>query len=121
METFYIDTPKVKDKPKPIFIEDLIPFGRDNAIKREKLLEKCIDNGLCHNDRRMRQLIERARLDSVILNLSNGDGYYRRTVKDVHELQRYIKQEKNRAISSFKSSKKATMLYEDYIKGRITE
>ena len=81
MQRFYIYTPKaigVSTDPHPIV--NLIPVGRDNAISRKELLRACVTAGLVkskQNDRAMRELIKKARMDYVILNLSNGKGYYR--------------------------------------------
>lgn len=52
-------------------ISDYIPFGKDNAISRKKL-EKV--TGL--SDRDIREEIAMARRNTVILNLSNGQGYF---------------------------------------------
>lgn len=106
---------------KPIYIEDLIPFGRDNAICRDELLMACEIEGLCSTDRKMRKLIQDARVDCVILNNSDGWGYYRPTLEDLHDLQRYIRQEEKRAKVVFRDIKKARALYEDLQKGRLSE
>lgn len=121
MGTFTIyqkaSTPKI-----PIFtVADLIPVGRENAIKREALLNLCIQNGLATNDRGMREEISKAKRDYVILNHSRGDGYYRPSLEDMQDLQRYIRQEENRAKSTFKNIKRAKALYEDYKHGRVKE
>lgn len=120
METFDLYK-KEGNGIKPIFVEDLIPFGRENAISREALLMDCDRVGLCSDDRAMRRLIQRARIDTVILNNQNGNGYYRPTHDDLLDLQRYINQEENRAKVIFKDIKKAKALYEDLKKGRINE
>ena len=67
----------------------------------------------------MRELISKARIDYTILNLSDGNGYYRPSKDDLLDLQRYIKQEEKRAISTFKSLEMAKKLYEDYKSGRL--
>lgn len=103
-------------------IADLIPIGRENAIKRSCLVNECIKHNLVKSadaDREMRRLIQKARIDYVILNLSNGEGYYRPSFEDIQDLQRYIRQEKSRAIQSFSNVKRARALYEDYKRGRI--
>ena len=118
MNTFYINQPVAKGKP--VFgIADFIPVGRVNAITREELLQICISEGLCQSDRDMRRLIEKARIDYVILNHSDGNGYYRPSREDAQELQRYIRQEEKRAKSTFKNITMAKALYEDYKRGRI--
>lgn len=121
METFYINKPIPKNKVTPtITIADLIPVGRENAIKRETLLELCRNNNIATNDRAMRKEIEKAKRDYVILNHSNGDGYYRPSLEDVQDLQRYIRQEEKRARSTFKNIQRAKALYADYIHERVT-
>lgn len=120
METFSIYKPVAKGKPI-ITIADLIPIGRENAIKREELLRRCIEAGIAFTDRAMRKLLERAKMDYVILNHSDGNGYYRPSREDMQDLQRYIRQEEKRAKSSFRNIKRAKALYEDYKNGRIEE
>ena len=62
-------------------ISDYIPFGKDNAISRKKL-EKV--TGL-------------ARRNTVILNLSNGQGYFQPIEGEEDELViKYYKQESSR-------------------------
>lgn len=105
-------------------IADLIPVGRDNAISRKMLVTLCVFHGLIDDevkdkDRAMRLLIQKERMDHVILNLSNGDGYYRVSKDDVQDLQRYIRQEEKRAKAAFKNLKMARALYEDYKSGRV--
>ena len=79
METFYIDTKRVERSPTQISIVDLIPVGRENAISRNSLIEKCVVFGLIDRtqsdkDREMRRLVQKARNDYTILNLSEGNG-----------------------------------------------
>jgi hypothetical protein len=105
-------------------IADLIPVGRENAISRKSLVSLCIAHGLIDDsvhdkDRAMRLLLKKARLDYVILNLSNGRGYYRVSREDMQDLQRYIRQEDKRAKSSFKNITMAKALYEDFVHGRV--
>lgn len=119
MKTFFTYTKK-KEQPIPIItIADLIPVGRENAIKREELLKSCIQNGIATNDRQMRDKIARAKMDYVILNNSDSHGYYRPALEDMQDLQRYIRQEEKRARSTFKNIKRAKALYEDYIHERV--
>lgn len=64
----------------------LIPEGKENAIKRSDLVKTCVDLGLVEGnnaDRATRRLIHLARKDTVILNLSNGEGYYRPSHDDM--------------------------------------
>lgn len=108
-----------------ITVADLIPIGRENAISRENLTQKCISSGLIENskdsDRRMRLLVSKARIDYTILNLSDGNGYYRPSHDDLLDLQRYIRQEESRAKSTFRNLSLAKKLYEDLKVGRLNE
>lgn len=73
-------------------ISDYIPFGKDNAISRKKL-EKV--TGL--SDRDIREEIAMARRNTVILNLSNGQGYFQPIESEEDELViKYYKQESSR-------------------------
>lgn len=120
MTTFHAYVKKTKNDVVPaITIIDLIPFGKENAISRKRLLQECITKGLVEDtisdpDRKMRQLIEKARIDYVILNCSDGAGYYRPNKEDILELQKYIRQEDNRGKQTFRNLKLAKRLYEDY-------
>lgn len=85
-------------------IVDYIPFGEENAVKRFELMDK-----IMRPDREIRRMIEDARRSGVIiLNLSNGNGYFRPDKKE--EILRYIRQEEARARSihrNLKAAKKA--------------
>lgn len=85
-------------------IVDYIPFGEENAVKRFELIDK-----IMKPDREIRRMIEDARRSGVIiLNLSNGNGYFRPDKKE--EILRYIRQEEARARSihrNLKAAKKA--------------
>lgn len=123
MEKFHIYQKQATGKPITT-VADLIPVGRENAISRKALVSLCVAHGLIDDsikdkDRAMRALVQKARIDYVILNLSNGDGYYRVSKDDMQDLQRYIRQEEKRAKASFKNLKKARALYEDFKYGRI--
>ena len=124
MIKFVVYTKDVEKKEPLITIDDLIPIGRENAINRNSLTELCVSFGLIDErikdkDRLMRELISKARIDYTILNLSDGNGYYRPSKDDLLELQRYIRQEEKRAISTFKNLEMAKKLYEDYKSGRL--
>ena len=126
MNTFTIIQPKVEQKEEPINIIDLIPIGRENAISRNDLTNKCIEFGLIEKFtslssayRTMRKLVSKVRVDYTILNLSNGNGYYRVSKDYLQDLQRYIKQEDNRAKASFRNTTLAKKLYEDFKAERI--
>ena len=106
-----------------INIAMLIPQGRDNFISRFELTKQCLEKGLIDSnshdsDRSMRKLLEIARRDYVILNRSGG-GYYRPTKDELKELQKYIRQEENRAKAVFANLKMAKALYEDLKAGRM--
>ena len=58
-------------------IADYIPYGRENAVTREQLM---MLTGM--PDRAVREAIAQARRDTVILNLQDGNGYYRPTEDD---------------------------------------
>lgn len=126
MERFAVYTPKATSTPPAITIVDLIPIGRDNAISRDYLVTLCVQNGLVDDnknpeskDRAMRRLLEKSRLDYTILNLSNGEGYYRPSREDLQDLQKYIRQEESRAKATFRNISNAKALFEDYMHGRI--
>lgn len=117
---------QTKDPPNELTIIDLIPVGKDNAITRESLIRLCVCNHLINQnmsdkDRAMRRLLEKARRDCTILNISDGNGYYRVSKDDLHDLQRYIRQEDSRAKAAFRNHSLARKLYEDYKLDRIKE
>lgn len=134
MQKFYTYVPKGNENvQKDLPIVELLPIGRDNAIPRKTLVNRCIASGLISPDvaestadRRMRDLISHARKEGyTILNLSDGDGYYQLTsghkasLDDINDLQRYIKQEESRAKATFKNISMARKLYEDYVHDRF--
>ena len=123
MEKFHIYQNQATGKPV-VTIADLIPVGRESAISRKELVFLCVAYGLIDysvkdKDRAMRTLVQKARIDYVILNLSNGDGYYRVSKDDMQDLQRYIRQEEKRAKSAFKNITMAKALFEDFKHGRM--
>lgn len=75
-----------------------IPEGRENAIKHDTLIAKTN-----MSDRRLRLVIEVARLEHCIINNQDGRGYY--IAKNKDEAIRYQKQEENRAKSILKRLK----------------
>lgn len=127
MYRFNTYTKKASAKIKhTLSIADLIPVGRENAISRKLLADKCvsaglIDKNISDKDRAMRRLLEKARLDYTILNISDGNGYYRVSREDLQDLQRYIRQEDNRAKAAFRNHALTKKLYEDYKAGRIKD
>lgn len=100
-------------------IENLIPKGKNNAISRMELLNRCILHGLATNDRAMRRLIEEARQENVIINGQTGSGYYIPDKDDIAELRHYIAQERCRSISINKNLKMASNLLADMESNRI--
>lgn len=84
-------------------IVELIPFGKENAIKREELLQRYEGT-----DRSMRRELQEARKHDVIVNLSDGSGYFRPA--DRYELAAYIAQETARARAIEKSIRVAKKL-----------
>lgn len=77
-------------------IEALIPFGKECAVTRQYL---CAVTGL--KDRKVRMQIAQARREYPILNLSDGNGYYRPTFAEYMEAKQFYRQERARAKSIF--------------------
>ncbi len=81
-------------------IIEYIPEGYKNAISRKNL---CIATGL--SDRVIRNLIEEARRETIIISNNDGSGYWifpenpTETEKDL--LKKYVKQQESRAKSIF--------------------
>lgn len=132
METFYIYTPKVTGNRSPDKIEILVSFikyGKENAIKRKELTEKCIEAGIItyegelNQDRAMRRLLNRARVDYSISITNDGDGkgYYRPTKSDLKLLSRNNNTSKKKAISSFLGNKVNVAMEDDFRHGRKEE
>lgn len=80
-----------------IDIVKFIPFGRENAVSRDKLSAE-----IGCSDRVMRDLINNARKRVVIINIQNGNGYYRPTNEDAAEVEKFKRQEENRAKEIFR-------------------
>lgn len=109
-----------------INIIDLIPVGKENAIKREQLTRLCFQYGLIADvkdkDRAMRELIGEARKEHSIINMSHGDGYYQPRTdskEEMSELNAFIRQEERRGINSIRRVGVAKATYEDFIRGRF--
>ena len=89
MQKFDLYTKKAKEeRTQTVSIIDFIPVGRENAISRKMLTEKCVAAGLIDKntsdkDRAMRRIVEKARIDYTILNVSDGNGYYRVSIEDL--------------------------------------
>lgn len=134
MQRFYTYVPKGNgNAQKDLPIIELLPIGRDNAIPRKTLINRCIASGLISPDvkestadRKMRDLLTNAKQEGyTILNLSDGNGYYRLTsgykasLEEIQDLQRYIRQEENRGKVIFKNISMTKALYEDLKHGRF--
>lgn len=133
MHTTFMWQPVAKGKPKVDKIEvfiSFLPVGKENAIKRSELVEKCVEAGLINasssavnQDRSMRKMMERAKIDYRISVTNDGDGrgYYRPTPKDTISLSRNNDREDKKAISTFRSNKINKALEDDYKYGRFDE
>lgn len=127
MNTFYIYQKAANGSREPeVSIVDLIPIGKENAIKREELIVKCVYVGLIaetivDKDRKMRNLIAKAKLDYSITNDGDGAGYYRPTREEQKQLSRNNKREDRRAIATFRGTKVSKALEADYKAGRLDE
>ena len=77
-------------------IEELIPFGKRNAVSNKELQ---VITGF--NERTVRQAVSDARKRGVvILNMQDGKGYYQPTGDDRTEVEMYFHQEYSRAMSN---------------------
>lgn len=82
METDYIYVPKSKGNRKPDKVEVFIGLftpGKEHAIKRDELTQRCVGAGLINpnavdKDRVMRKLLTRAKVDYNIKITNDGDG-----------------------------------------------
>lgn len=85
---------------KKFSIIDYIPEGSEHAISRKNL---CRITGL--SDRLVRNLIEEARRETIIISNNDGSGYWlfpeHPTDKEKDLLNRYVKQQESRAKSIF--------------------
>jgi len=79
-----------------------IPFGKQNAITRLELAN--ITN---LTDREVRRLISEARKETVILSVYGGKGYFRPTKDERREVEKWLRKEHSRAVSTFKAMKAA--------------
>lgn len=131
METYFLNVPRAKGIKRPDKIEifvSLFGYGKENAIKRSDLVERCVGAGLIDKDtkdkdRSMRNLLKRARCDYniKITNDGKGGGYYLPTPKESIQLAKNNKREDKKAVSIFRSHKGNKALEEDYRIGRIYE
>ena len=130
MQKDYIYVPKAKGISKPDKVEIFIGLftpGKENAIKRDELTQRCVDAGLINpdavdKDRSMRNLLKRAKVDYniKITNDARGEGYYIPTPKESMQLARNNKREDKKAVSIFRNNKGNKALSEDYKAERIT-
>ena len=85
---------------KMINIVDYIPEGSERAISRKDL---CRLTGL--TDRNVRNLIEEARRETIIISNTDGTGYWiypeHPTDHEKEMLRKYVKQQESRAKSIF--------------------
>ena len=131
MEKFFINTPKANGVKKIDKIEvfiSLLGYGKENAIKRADLVERCVGAGIIEKDakdkdRAMRKLMHRAKMDFniQITNDGKGEGYYIPTFKESIQLAKNNKREDRKAVSIFAGNKGNKALEEDYRAGRIDE
>ena len=130
MQKDYIYVPKAKGTSKPDKVEIFIGLftpGKENAIKRNNLTQKCVEAGLINpdtvdKDRVMRDLMAKAKRDYniKITNDGRGEGYYIPTPKESIQLARNNRREKKKRISSYINNKGNEALEEDYKAERIT-
>lgn len=129
MEHFTIVQPMARGKAKVDKIEifaELIPKGKENAIKRTDLILRCVGAGLIgvdtvDKDRSMRNLLAKARMDYSITNNGDGSGYYRPTKEDYQNLRKNNNRENKKAISTLGGLKTNKAIAEDYRVGRLDE
>ena len=127
METFNIYVPMANGKAKIDKVEifaELIPKGKDNAIKRDDLTQKCVEVGLIDRnvvdkDRAMRNLLSNAKKDYSITNDGDGSGYYRPSKEDYENLRKNNNRENKKAISTLGGLKINKAIAEDYRVGRL--
>lgn len=131
METFFVNTPKANGVKKIDKIEvftSILGYGKENAIKRADLVERCVGAGIIEKDvkdkdRAMRKIMHRAKMDFniQITNDGKGEGYYIPTFKESIQLAKNNKREDRKAVSIFAGNKGNKALAEDYRNERITE
>lgn len=125
----YMTHPPAVGKYKPdkidIFVGLFTP-GKENAIKRTDLVQRCIAVGLIGKDtkdpdRAMRKILERVKVDYnvQITNDGDGEGYYIPTHKESIQLARNNRREDKRAVTTFRNNKGNKALSEDYRAGRL--
>lgn len=86
-------------------IIDLIPYGKSNAVSREKLAEL---TGM--TDRAIRKAIQALREDGeIILSSSHGKGYWRSS--DTSEMAQYIRENDSRCRKMNRTNRKIKEKY----------
>ena len=75
---------------------DDIPIGRKNAVRRKTLSMR-----LNLTDSELRKEIKKLRQEYVILNLQDGNGYFRPSEEDTEYVKKFKEQEEARAKSIF--------------------
>ena len=129
MEHCSMYKPMAKGEAKVDKVEifaELIPKGKENAIKRDDLTLKCVESGLIgidavDKDRAMRNLLAKARIDYSITNDGDGSGYYRPSKEDYESLRKNNNRENKKAISTLGGLKTNKAIAEDYRVGRLDE
>lgn len=127
MERFSVYHPAAKGTSKVDKIDVFMSFftpGKENAIKRDDLTQKCVDAGLIgadvvDKDRAMRNLLKRAKLDYSITNDGDGMGYYTPTPEETASLIRNHNRERKKGISTLVGEKYNGAMIEDCIHERI--
>lgn len=102
---------------KNIDIEDYIPFGIDNAIRREELVKL---TGLSDNKIRM-HIASATRKGVLIINLGDGSGYFRPNKDELPFVRRYYNSERNRTIAIHKKMKALSAWIADVEAGRYVQ
>lgn len=118
MHKSFLFVPKINKKlKKNITVAELIPEGREFAIKEKDLIDKCIKNNLIGEDTVLKEeilsnLLKKSMVDWTILKNAENKGYYRPTHNELLEIKRYIKHLKGEK-AAFKNKNNAKELYED--------
>lgn len=99
IETAFIPAVQVIHSETTDLLAQVLDFGAEKAISRKDLAAR-----LGVNDRTMREWIERARAEGmVIANDQKGDGYYRPATKE--ELMRQYQQSRSRTLAQLRQQK----------------
>ena len=99
LEIFCVETTKTPIGAVTWLVAEAVPEGKANAISREELAAK-----LGVKDRTMREWLENARLDGlVIANDQDGKGYYQPVTEE--EINRQLIQIRNRTMTQLAQMK----------------